>query len=172
MSQPSSSPKKPNSSSKKPSSSSVVLVLNKRARYDYQIDHTLTAGVVLTGAETKSLRLKQGSLNGSYVQILADQTAVLLNSTITLYKFASTATSTDYDPQRTRPLLLKKKEIYQLAEKASQKGWSLIPLAFELHGRKVKLLIGVGRGKKTFEKRATIKERDLKRDLRRQGLSF
>ena len=153
-------------------SSAITLVVNKRARYDYQIDQTLTAGIVLTGAETKSLRLKQGSLSGSYVQILADHTAILLNATITLYSFASTASSTDYDPQRTRQLLLKKKELYQLAEKASQKGWSLVPLAFELHGRKIKLIIGLGRGKKNFEKRATIKERDLKRDLRRQGLKF
>ena len=142
------------------------LVFNKRVRYEYQIDQTYTAGIVLSGAEVKSLRLKQASLAGSYVQILRDGTAVLINATITPYKFSSF--DPDYDPQKTRKLLLRKKEIYHLAEKASQKGWSLVPIEFQLQGAKIKLIIGLGRGKKNFEKREVIKKRDLEREMKRE----
>lgn len=144
----------------------ITLVANKRARYEYQIDQTYTAGVVLTGAEVKSLRLKQASLAGSYVQILRDGRAILLNATITPYKFSPP--DMEYDPQRTRELLLHKKEIYHLAEKASQKGWSLVPTEFQLQGAKIKLVIGLGRGKKNFEKREIIKKRDLERERQRE----
>lgn len=138
----------------------MAILVNKRATYDYEILNTVMAGIVLSGAETKSLRLQNGSLSGSFVQIVGGE-AVLLNAQISPYKYAD---NRDYDPKRTRKLLLKKKEIYDLQAKLMQKGLTLVPLSVELVGRKMKLKIGVGRGKKQFEKRAKIKERDLRRE--------
>ncbi len=142
----------------------MSLLLNKRATYDYEILSTIVAGIVLSGPEVKSLRQKNGSLTGSFVQIVA-QKAVLLNAQISPYPYAD---NHDYDPKRTRQLLLKKKEIYDLQEKISQKGLSLIPLSIDLVGKNIKLKIGLGRGKKQFEKRAQIRERDLRREELRQ----
>ena len=143
---------------------SYVLIENKRARFDYQIDQVFTAGIQLDGGEVKSLRLKQASLTGAFVKIMNDGSAVLLNAQITPYKFAD---NQDYDPKRTRPLLLKKNEIAKLQAGATQKGYTLVPLAFEVHGAFIKLKIGVGRGKKQFEKREQIKKRDLDRESKR-----
>ncbi len=141
----------------------MSLLLNKRVSYDYEILSTIIAGVVLSGAEVKSLRQKSGSLTGSFVQIV-DGEAVLLNAQISPYKYAD---NRDYEPKRTRKLLLKKHEICALEEKMAQKGLTLVPISFDLVGRRVKLKIGVGRGRKQFEKRAKIKERDLRREAQR-----
>jgi len=142
---------------------STPLIVNKRARYDYEILQTYTAGLVLTGGEVKSLRAKQASLNGAFVQILASGQPVLLNAQITPYKYAD---NRDYDSQRTRPLLMKKAEVYRLQAALDQKGYTLIPLAFILTGAFIKLELGLARGKKQFEKRAQIKKRDLAREER------
>lgn len=140
-----------------------MLVVNKKAHFEYEILHTFEAGVVLSGAEVKSLRQKSGSLTGSFVKIIGNE-AFLLNAQISPYKYAA---NQDYEPKRTRKLLLKKKEINQLLESSAQKGNTLVPLAFELSGRMIKLKFGVGRGKKQFEKRAKLKERDIARDMAR-----
>lgn len=141
-----------------------MLIKNKKARYEYDISKTLTAGIALSGQEVKSLRLKHGSLSGSFVKIIGDE-AFLVNAQINPYSFADTQ---DYDPKRTRKLLLKKKEIYMLKETASQKGWALVPLTLFLKGKNIKLELGIGRGKKEFEKRAVLKERAIKRDMDRE----
>jgi SsrA-binding protein len=140
----------------------MLLVGNKRASFDYEIVAIMTAGVVLTGAEVKSLRLKAASFNGSYVQIVDGQ-AVLLNALISPYKFAD---NRDYDPRRTRKLLLKKREIAELLARASQKGYTLVPLRWELLGKRIKLVVGVGKGRAKFEKREKLKLRDLEREMR------
>jgi SsrA-binding protein len=144
-------------------SSHPALVVNKRATYDYEILQTYTAGLVLSGAEVKSLRLKQASLGGAFVQILADGRAVLLNSQITPYKYAD---NRNYDPRRTRHLLLRRSEIFRLQEAISQKGYTLVPLSIFAAGHFIKLTIGVCRGKKQFEKREHLKKRDLEREAR------
>ena len=143
-----------------------ILVENKRAKYDYQIGETYQAGMVLTGGEVKSLRLKQASLAGAYVQIMEDETVVLLGANITPYKFAD---NRNYDPKRTRRLLLRKKEIKKMIAEKQGKGYTLVPLKIETEGAFIKLTVGLGRGKKQFEKRETIKKRDLAREAR-QGL--
>ncbi len=143
----------------------MSLLTNKKAHYDYQILSKIEAGVVLSGAEVKSLRQKSGSLTGSFVQII-DGEPVLLNAQISPYQFAD---NRDYDPKRTRKLLLKKSQIYDLVDKVNQKGYTLVPLDFHLSKKKVKLTIGLGKGKKQFEKRAKIRERDLLRESQRQG---
>ena len=142
---------------------SIPLIVNKRARYDYEILQTYTAGLVLTGGEVKSLRAKQASLNGASVQILASGQPVLLNAQITPYKYAD---NHNYDSQRTRPLLMKKSELYRLQAALTQKGYTLVPLAFVLARAFIKLEIGLARGKKQYEKRAQIKKRDLAREER------
>lgn len=141
----------------------MLLIANKKARFEYEIAETYQAGIVLTGAEVKSLRNKSGSLSGSYVKPIGGE-LFLIGAQITPYKFAD---NTDYDPKRTRKLLLKKREITHLAATTDKKGWTLVPLSLDLIGKNIKLTIGAGRGKQTFEKREQIKRRDIKRDLQR-----
>ncbi len=142
----------------------MLLIENKKARFEYEIQSTLQAGVVLSGAEVKSLRNKSGSLTGSFVKVIGDE-VFLLNAQISPYTFAD---NRDYDPKRTRKLLLHRSEISKLMESQNQKGSVLIPLAFELEGNTIKVKVGVGRGKKQFEKRAATKQRDIERDIRRE----
>lgn len=142
----------------------MQLVFNKKARFEYDIERTYTAGIILTGQEVKSLRLKHASLTGSYVRIIGED-VVLLNAQINPYSYAIT---TDYDPKRTRKLLLKKREILELSELQTNKNRALIPLSIDAKGRYIKIEIGVGRGLKHFDKRKKIKERDQARDVERQ----
>lgn len=141
----------------------MQLVKNKRAFFDYTLGEKYTAGVVLSGQEVKSLRQGHASLVGSHVVIL-DNEAFLLNAQISPYSFAKTD---DYDPKRTRKLLLKKREIAQLAEALQQKGWTVVPLSFELLHNRLKLTLALARGKKQFEKRSVLKARAIERDTRK-----
>jgi SsrA-binding protein len=142
----------------------MLLLTNKKARHDYEISRTTQAGVILTGAEVKSLRAKSGSLTGSYVKSIGNE-LFLIGAQITPYRFAD---NTDYDPKRTRKLLLRKKEIFQLISSADKKGWTLVPLSFELVKNMVKLNIGLGRGKQEYEKREKLKRRSLKREMQKE----
>lgn len=146
----------------------MLLVKNKKARFEYEISKTYHAGVVLSGGEVKSLRLKNGSLTGSYAKYIGGE-LFLINAQINPYQFAK---NEDYDPKRTRKLLLRKKEIYQLAEASSKKGWNIVPLSFELEHNKIKLVIGLGRGKKQFEKREILKKKAIQRDMERERKGF
>lgn len=141
----------------------MLLIAHKKARHEYEISRTIQAGVVLTGAEVKSLRQKSGSLTGSYVKPVGGE-LFLIGAQITPYRFAD---NTEYDPKRTRKLLLRKKEITALAAATEQKGWALVPLSLDLVGNHIKLTIGVGRGKQEFEKREQLKRRAIKRELQR-----
>jgi SsrA-binding protein len=142
----------------------MVLLENKKARLEYEVLETYSAGVVLTGGEVKSLRNKSGSLTGSYVKVVGGE-IVLLNAQITPYKFAD---NRDYDPKQTRKLLLKKKEIENLAATIETKGYTLVPLSFELVGRMIKLKFGLARGKKQYERRAELKKKAVERDIQRE----
>jgi len=139
----------------------MSLVFNKKAKHDYNIESELVAGVVLTGAEVKSVRLGQASLTGSFVKII-DNEAFLINAQITPYKYAD---NSNYDSKRTRKLLLKRKELDQLIGQAQQKGRSAIPLSFKPIGRTIKLVVGIGRGKKQYEHREQLKRRDQAREM-------
>jgi SsrA-binding protein len=143
---------------------SMLLIENKKARFEYEVQTTYQAGVVLSGAEVKSLRNKSGSLAGSFVKVIGDE-VFLLNAQISPYTFAD---NRGYEPKRTRKLLFHKKEILKLMESQNQKGNVLIPLAFTLEGNTIKVTVAVGRGKKQFEKRAQLKQRDIERDIRRE----
>lgn len=146
----------------------MILVANKKARHDYQISKTLQAGIVLTGSEVKSLRSKAASLKGSYVKIIGNE-AFLINAQINPYKFSK---NENYDPKKTRKLLLNKKEIYQLITTSDQKGWAIVPLSIELVRNKIKVNIGVGRGAKEFEKREKIKKRQTQREIAKKIKNF
>lgn len=134
---------------------------NRRARYDYEIQDTLEAGIVLTGAEVKSARGGHVQLQGAYVSFLNGQ-PVLKNAGIAPYAFAR---AEGYDPKRDRPLLLKKSEIERLEAAAHEKGVSIIPLDMRA-GRTLKVTIGIGRGRKRIDKRQRIKERETSRRMR------
>jgi len=139
-----------------------ILCSNRKAHYEYDIVDTIEAGIVLKGCEIKSLREHNASLDASYAVMQKDE-LWLINSHIDEYKNSS---ENFYEPKRERKLLLKKSEIRKFVEQASQKGFTLIPLSFFLSGRIVKVELAVAKGKQTHDKRASIKERELERELR------
>lgn len=139
-----------------------VLVNNRKAYFDYLISDEIITGVSLSGPEVKSVKSGAVSLKGAYISIHNEE-AFLVHAHITPYKYAK---NTDYDPERRRRLLLKKKEIQSLIGK--EKGVSIVPLELLLTPRGlIKLKIGIGRGKKKYDKRETIKKRDVERRIRR-----
>jgi len=141
-----------------------ILATNKRATFDYEILEKFEAGLVLTGQEVKAVRNGQGNLNGSYV-IANNQTATLLNASISSYKMAGPLP--DYDPSRTRKLLLHKKELGYLTGKIKQSGLTLVPLSMYTKGKKIKLEFALAKGKKKFDKRKSIREKEEKRNVQR-----
>lgn len=139
----------------------MSLIFNKKAQYEYAISKKFTAGIVLSGSEVKSLRLQQASLNGSYIKEIGGE-LFLINAQINGYSFAK---QEDYDPKRSRKLLIKKSELNSLIEASRQKGFAIVPLAFFLSHNLIKLEFALARGKKEYEKRESIKKRDLQREL-------
>lgn len=138
-----------------------VLAKNSRATYDYQITDKLIAGIALLGPEVKSVKAGRVSLKGSYVNFKGTE-AFLIGAHVSPYQFQS-----EVEPERTRKLLLHKKELAKLAG-ARQAGLSAVPLAILLQKNLVKVEIGVGKGKKAFDKRQTIKKRQSDRESARQ----
>ena len=134
-------------------------ILNKEARYNYFIDDEIEAGIALVGTEIKSVRKGSVDLKGSFVHIKNNE-AYLLNTYIAHYLEGN---QFNHDERRTRKLLLHKKEIKKLEEKIKLQGVTLVPLKLYFKNNKAKVLVGVCRGKKLYDKRETIKERDLKR---------
>ncbi len=143
-----------------------LITKNKRAFYDYEILEKFEAGIVLTGQEVKSTKNGYINLTGSYV-IIRGNGAYLVGAHIAAYKFAGRLK--DYDSQHTRKLLLRKKELSYLAGKGQEKGLTILPLLVYTNPRgKIKVEIGIGRGKKKFEKREAIKEREVSRKIRKE----
>jgi SsrA-binding protein len=143
---------------------SEKVILNKRARFDYDVTREFIAGISLTGAETKSLRMGHAILRGTFVQIL-NGSAWLINCQINPL-LTNRAHMPEEGRTRNRQLLLKANELEELTEIKKQ-GQQIIPIKFLTKGRFIKLVIGVGRGKKNYDKRASIKKRDVDRDIRR-----
>lgn len=137
---------------------------NPKAGFDYEILETIEAGIVLEGHEVKSIKTSKASIKGSYVKIWSNE-PFLIGATISPYQPANTPKN--YDPQRSRKLLLSKKEISKLIGLSQSQGLTLIPLKF--YGKKglVKLLVGIARGKKKYDKRETIKKKDIARAKQR-----
>jgi len=141
----------------------MTLADNRKALYDYEILEKFQAGLVLTGQETKSVKNGQISLKGAYVTF-RDGDAYLTNSHISKYKQAGLLP--DYDPTKSRRLLLRKREIRYLQGKSQEKGLTIVPLSVYTKKRFVKIEIAVARGKKQYDKRETIKKRDAAREMR------
>lgn len=135
-------------------------VLNREAKYKYFILEEIECGIVLTGTEIKSIRNSKVNLKDSYA-IIKNHEVFLLNTHISEYKEGNIY---NHDPKRTRKLLLHKKEILKLENKVVLDGCTLIPLKLYFNKNKVKILLGLCKGKKTYDKRETIKERELKRE--------
>ena len=137
---------------------------NRRARHEYQITQTIEAGIVLTGTEVKSLRDGKVQLSDGYAH-MSDGELWLENVHIGLYKQGNMFNHLE---KQRRKLLIHKKELEKLADKLKDQGATLVPLKLYFKGNKVKALIGLARGKKIHDKRASIKERDVKREMARQ----
>ena len=142
----------------------MSLVDNKRATFDYSVFETMEAGLVLEGFEVKSLRAGRGSLKGARVVARGGE-AYLVGATIPAWQPANAPKS--YDPERTRKLLLNRKQIAQVLSAESEKGLTIIPLSVYNKGRNLKLEIAIARGKKAHDKRQSIQERDVKRSIAR-----
>lgn len=138
---------------------------NRRALTNYEIGEKFEAGIRLTGSEIKSVRLKRVNLWGSFVKIIGGE-AFVLNLKIDRYPYSS---ERDYDPKRTRKLLLQKREIARLVGKVSQKGAVIVPLNLYIKNNLAKLEIGIGRARKKWDKRRVLKERDLERQIQQEG---
>lgn len=136
---------------------------NKKAFHDYFIDEKMEAGIELFGTEVKSVRAGTVNLKDSYVSLRTGE-AILIGMHISPYEQGNIF---NRDPLRDRRLLLHKKEIMRLIGKTKEKGYSLIPLSVYFLGSKVKVELGLARGKKSYDKREAIAERDAKRSMDR-----
>jgi SsrA-binding protein len=142
----------------------MALIEYKKAGLKYAVVEDLTAGIELTGAEVKTLRSKQGKLDGSRVVIRGGE-AFIIGLSIPPYQQGNT--SAGYDPSRPRKLLLKKSEIAHLADEESKKGLTIVPLEVYNAGRYLKVRIAVVRGKSKSDKREDLKRKDAQREMDR-----
>lgn len=140
-----------------------TLAVNKKARFDYEILETLEGGLRLAGAEVKSVKAGHVQLKGAFLHIQRNE-LWLKGAYIAPYKPAGN--QEDYDPYRDRKVLVHRRELSRLIGKRQTDGLTLVPLSVYIKGRLIKLEFAVARGKKKFEKRETIKKRDVQRDIR------
>jgi len=140
-----------------------IVASNRRARHDYQILDEVEAGLVLEGSEVKSLREGHAQLKDSFAHI-RDGEAFLIGAYIAPYTFSRGG---GHEPERTRKLLMKRREIDKLAARVAEQGLTLVPLNIHFRAGKVKVDLGLARGKNTIDKRDSLKERDQKREMQR-----
>ena len=140
-----------------------VFAENRKARHDYTVLETIECGIVLTGTEVKSVRHGSVSLSGSYAAVLGGE-LWLLGADIAAYKFGNRF---NHEPKSRRKLLVHAKEVESLRLKTEAKGLTLVPLKVYLKGGRVKVAVGVCRGKQLHDKRDTLKQKALRRDLER-----
>ena len=141
-----------------------LIAKNKKAFFDYSIESSIECGVVLQGTEVKSVKEGKISFNDSFAEV-QDGEVFIKNLSISEYVYSSIF---NHKPDRNRKLLLHKDEIKRLERRIREKGYTLIPLEFYLKNGRLKILLGVCKGKKLFDKRQDIRERDLKRDVQRE----
>ncbi len=140
-----------------------TLTRNKRARFDYEILDTLEVGIALTGQEVKAAKTGHAKLQGAFVNIRENE-AILKNAFIARYKHAGK--DDNYDPTQNRKLLMHKREILKWKKKMDSERLTIVPISLYTKAGKIKLEIGLGRGKRQHEKRDAIKKRDLDRETR------
>ena len=140
-----------------------IICQNRKAYFDYFIDDVVEAGIVLTGAEVKSIRLGKANINDGFARIQKGE-VFLHNAHISPYPYTL---QESYDPTRTRKLLLHRREIKRLIGKTEEKGFTLIPLKLYFRGHHVKVELGLAKGKKKYDKRETMRRRDEEREMQR-----
>lgn len=139
-------------------------IKNRKAHFDFEILDTLEAGLVLHGYEVKAIRHSRGKLEGAHIIVRGGE-AFLVGASVTPYQPKNTPKA--YDPERARKLLLSKKELSILEQKTETERLTAIPIRLYNAGRNIKLEVAIARGKKKFDKRESLKERDTKRDIDR-----
>jgi SsrA-binding protein len=139
----------------------MIEIKNKKATFDYYIEEEIECGIVLKGSEIKSIRNGLANLKDCYA-IIRNGEVFLLNMYIAKYNDASIF---NHEERRTRKLLLNKREILKLRDKVEISGYTLVPIKLYFKGNKAKILLGLGKGKKNYDKRESIKERDIKRTI-------
>ena len=140
-----------------------ILARNRRANFDYAIEETIEAGIVLQGTEIKSIRAGKAQLKEAFVQIRNDE-AWIVNMHINPYDQGNRF---NHDPTRSRKLLLHKRQIRQLIGKTKQQGYTIVPIQVHLKNGFAKVLIGVGKGKKDYDRSEDWKRKEAKRDMAR-----
>lgn len=140
-----------------------TVAVNRRARHEYAVEETLEAGIALTGTEIKSIRAGRANLAEAYARIERGE-AWLIGAHIAPYEQGN---RNNHEPTRTRKLLLHRDQIAELIGRTQAKGFTLVPLRLYIRNGMAKLEIGVARGKKAYDKRRTIAERDARRELER-----
>ncbi len=146
----------------------MVEIHNRKAKFDYEILETYESGIVLTGTEIKSIRNGNANLKDSYA-IYKNGEIFLLGMHISPYKEGN---QFNHDELRTRKLLLHKKEILKIKNCLELDGYTLVPLKLYFNRNRAKILLGIAKGKKTYDKRESIKKRDIEREIRKQYKTF
>lgn len=146
----------------------MIEINNRKAKFDYEIIDTIEAGIVLKGTEIKSIRLGNANLKDSYA-IIKNGEVFLLGMHISIYKEGNIF---NHDEFRTRKLLLHKKEILKLKNKIDLENFTLVPIKLYFNKNKAKILLGLAKGKKSYDKRQSIKKRDIERDLKKQYKNY
>ena len=142
----------------------IEILRNKKARFEYEILDTFEAGIALKGTEVKSIRQKKVNIQESYAHIKNGE-VFIVGMNISLYEMGSFF---NHDPLRERKLLMHKYEIRKLIGKLNERGYTLVPLRMYIKNGKVKLELGLAKGKQVHDKRRTIQDRDMKRDMQRE----
>ncbi len=140
----------------------MIIAKNKKANFDYFILDKYECGISLAGNEVKSIRAGKVSIKESYVKLMKNE-IVILNMHIKAYEFGNI--NNKLDETRTRKLLLHRKEINKIAEKIKEKGLTLVPLLVYTSGKYIKLEIALAKGKKNYDKRETLKQKDIKKSI-------
>lgn len=146
-----------------PDQGKKIIASNRRARHDYTIEDTVEAGLVLTGTEVKSLRAGRANLIDGF-GLISDHEAWLHGVHIPVY---TQGTWTNHEPRRIRKLLLHRKQIDKWASSVSERGLTIVPLSLYFSGGKVKIELGLGRGKRAYDKRQDLAKRDAAREIER-----
>ena len=148
--------------------SSKTFAINRRARFDYEISETLEAGIILLGTEIKAMREGRANLSDAYARNMSGE-IYLINAHIGQYSNARPGTN--HEPKRSRKLLLKKAQISKLISQLDERGFTLVPIKIYLKNNRAKIELGVGRGKKLYDKRQSIIEKERNREATR-ALSY
>ena len=141
----------------------MIEIQNRKAKFDYEIIDTYEAGIVLTGTEIKSIRQGRANLKDSYC-IIRDNQIYIINMHISAYDYGNIF---NHEETRTRKLLMHKKEIKKIKNSLELNGFTVVPLKLYFKGSLAKILIGVAKGKHTYDKRDAIKKRDQERELKK-----